>query len=94
MTMNSYQTAYWRRVNGENLARQAPEVKKTIREILDQLHSIEQCLYWAIDPEENPNSMWPSSLVEHAHALLDLGHDYRAALAAHPPPKDPDDNAA
>lgn len=80
--------AYQQRVNAERLERQAPPVKKIVKEILDQLKTIEQSMYWSIDGEQKSGGYWPSSLIEHAHALLDLGHDYRAALAANPPPED------
>jgi hypothetical protein len=90
--MTDYVTSYRRRINEALFARQAPAVQKTLKEILEELKSIEQCLYWAIDPDD-PVDMWPGSLIEHAHALLDLGHDYRAALKANPPPKDEEDAA-
>lgn len=84
-------TNYQQRINDALFARQAPEVQKTIKEILGQLKSIEQCLYWAIDPDD-PVEMWPGSLIEHAHALVDLGHEYRAALKVNPPPKYEDED--
>ena len=88
--MNSYQ----QRVNAERLARQAVEVKKTIKEILEQLKSIEQAMYWAIDPEDEAmRDQWVASVIEHAHALVDLGHEYRAALKTNPPPKEDQDAA-
>ena len=70
------------------LANQAPAVQTSAKEILKQLKSIEQCLYWALDPEEKDakRDQWALSLIEHAHALLDLGHEYRFTLLANPPP--------
>jgi hypothetical protein len=82
--MNSYQ----QRVNAERLARQAEPVKKLVKEILKELESIERCVYWAIDPEDALSDTWPSTIIERAHALVDMGHDYRAALKADPPPKE------
>jgi hypothetical protein len=88
--VNSYQTAYNLRRNAELLARQAPEVKKLVKEVLDELKSIEQSLYWALDADDGASDMWPASMIEHAHTLVDLGHDYNFALKAFPPPKDED----
>ena len=85
--MTEWQTNYNRRVNAERLARQAPDVKKLATEILEELKSIEQSVYWAIDPDDK-SGLWENSLIEHAHALVDLGHEYRAALKANPPPKE------
>ena len=87
--MTEWQDNYNRRVNAEHLARQAEPVKKLVQEILKELKSIEQSLYWAIDPEESDGGMqWSESLIEHAHALVDIGHEYKAALKANPPPKE------
>jgi hypothetical protein len=86
-------TSYQRRRNEALFARQAPAVQKIIKEILKELKTIEQSVYWAIDSDDSASDMWPESLIEHAHALLDLGHDYRAALKANPPLKD-EENAA
>lgn len=81
-------TAYQQRVNAENLANQAQPVELTVKEILKELKSIEQALYWALDDDaKNAAAYWASSLIEHAHALLDLGHEYRARLIENPPPK-------
>jgi hypothetical protein len=75
--------------------RQAPDVKTTAKQMLEALKTIEQYLYWAIDPEEKDGGRYFSwTLIEHAHALVDLGHAYRAALAAAPPPADDEDDAA
>ena len=86
--MTDWQTNYQRRVNAERLARQAEPVKKAAKEILEQLRTIEQQLYWALD--DDAPAYWPASLIEHAHALIDLGHEYKAALKANPPPEDED----
>ena len=91
--MTAWMDNYNRRVNAERLARQAPVVQKTAKEILAVLKDIEKGLYWALDPDDKA-CQWETSLIEHAHALLDYTHDYRAALKANPPPKDEDDDAA
>lgn len=84
---------YHDRINAERLERQAPDVKKLAQEILKELKSIEQSVYWALDPEEKDCGIqWSESLIEHAHALVDLGHDYKAALKANPPPKEDEEN--
>ncbi len=80
-------TAYQQRVNSERLERQAPEVQKIAKEILEELKGLERCLYWAIDPEDDP-MQWTASMIERAHALVDQTHEYRAALKADPPPKE------
>lgn len=86
---------YQDRINKERLARQAPEVKKTAKAILDQLKDIERYLYWAIDPEDRQSTGYNcGNLIDNAHALVDLGHEYRAALKANPPPKEDDDEDA
>ena len=84
-------TAYQDRVNTERLARQAPDVKRLAKEILDQLKTMEQQVYWALD--DDAPAYWPTSLIEHAHLLIDIGHDYRAALKANPPPLEDNDAA-
>jgi hypothetical protein len=89
--MTFYQTtSYQQRVNAERLARQAPAVQKTAKAILKETMAIDQCLYWALDPDKkNQGFYWLAGLIEHAHMLVDLGHEYRAelaaALAANPP---------
>ncbi len=89
----SHLTAYQARVNVERLERQAAGVQKTAKEILEELKSLEQSLYWALDPDERDGGIqWSESFIEHAHALVDLGHDYRAALKANPPLKEADED--
>lgn len=89
MTMTSYQE----RRNAENLACQDPHLQVAAKDILEELKRIERVLYWAIDPEETDGgAQWARSLIEHAHALLDLAHDYRQALKAYPSPKIPEEN--
>jgi hypothetical protein len=93
LAMTDWMTNYSRRVNAERLARQAPEVKKLAEEIGEELKSIEQYLYWAIDPDEKDSGQYfCRTLIEHAHALVDLGHEYHAALKANPPPLKTEEN--
>ena len=83
--MSDWMTNYQRRVNAENFERQSPPVQTTAKGILAELKSLEQCLYWALDPQEKDGGeQWSSNLIEHAHALLDCAHEYRAALKANP----------
>ena len=83
--MNQYQC----RVNAENFANQAQPVALAIKDILRELKAIEQAIYWAIHPgEKDGGAQWAASLIEHAHTLIDLGHEYRAALKANPPPNE------
>ena len=88
--MNQYQ----RRVNAERLARQAPDVQRTAKEIFEALKSVELYLYWSLDPEDNQDqgAYNVGNLIDHAHALVDLGHAWRAVLKANPPPKDQEDD--
>ena len=93
--MTEWMDNYNRRVNAERLARQAKEVKLAAEDIRSTLIDIERYLYWALDPSEKDGGQYYcQSLLEHAHALIDRAHDYRAALKANPPPKDEDDDAA
>lgn len=78
--------AYQQRVNAERLANQAPAVQKTAKEILEALKSVEQYMRWSLDPEEKDPSYFCTNLIDQAHALVDLGHAWRATLAANPPP--------
>jgi hypothetical protein len=88
--MNSYQE----RQNAERLARQAPPLQIAAKDILEQLKSIEQYVYWAFDPsEKDGGAYWAQSLLEHAHELIDQAHAFKIALAANPPPKEEDDAA-
>ena len=59
--MTEWQTNYNRRVNAERLARQALDVKKLATEILKELRSIEQSVYWAIDPDDKGADLWDNS---------------------------------
>ena len=90
--MNSYQA----RVNAETLARQAPDVQRTAKEILEALKDVERYLYWSLDPEDNKDqgAYNVGNLIDHAHALVDLGHAWRAVLKDNPPPKEPDEDDA
>lgn len=86
-------SSYQQRVSAERLAAQAPAVQKTAKAILDELKSLENYLHWALNPEDKDGRRyWLASLIEHAHMLVDLGHAYRAALAADPPPKEDDES--
>lgn len=92
--MTEWQTNYQRRVNAERLARQAPDVQKTVKAILEELKDVERYLYWALDPEDGSNGLAYNcgNLIDHAHGLIDLGHEFRAALKANPPPKEIDED--
>ena len=86
--MSSYQQS----VNAERLARQAPSVKKIAKDIFDAVKMIETYLYWAIDPaEKDAGQYYCRNLLERAHELVDLAHEFRAALKANPPPKEDED---
>lgn len=95
MTTTNWHRAWQQRRNEENLAAQAEPVKAAAKEILKELQQSEGCLYWSMDPEESDGGQqWATSLIEHAHALLDLAHEYRAALKANPPPQKVEDDEA
>jgi hypothetical protein len=85
---------YQDRINAERLKRQAPDVQRTAKEIFDALKDIERYLYWSIDPEDNKDggAYNVTNLIDNAHALLDLGHAWRAVLKANPPPKENDED--
>lgn len=83
---------YQDRVNAGRLERQAPVVKRTAKEIFDALKDVERYLYWSLDPEEDAKSLDYNitNMIDQAHLLVDLGHAWRAVLAANPPPNDDD----
>ena len=84
---------YTQRENIARLARQAPEVQKLAKELLDELKNVETYLYWAINPEEKDGgAYYCQSVIDHAHMLIDQAHEFRAALRANPPPKEDDDD--
>ena len=84
---------YTQRENTARLARQAPEVQKLAKEILDELRNVELYLSWAINPEEKDGgAYYCQSVIDHAHMLIDQAHYFRAALRANPPPKEDDEN--
>ena len=87
---------YRRRLNAERLARQAPAVQQTAKLILDELKDVERYLYWSLDPEDNQDqgAYNVMNLIDHAHALVDLGHAWRAVLKDNPPPKEDDQACA
>ena len=83
---------YTQRENVERLKRQAPEVQKIAKELLDELKNVELYLYWAINPEEKDGGRYYcQTLLDHAHMLIDQAHEFRAALKANPPPKEDDE---
>lgn len=84
-------TAYQDRVDAARLASQGVEVQKAAGAILDELANLRHYLYWALDPAEDA-AYYCQSLLDHAHMLVDLAHDYRAALKAHPPLPETDDD--
>ena len=86
--MTEWKDNYNRRVNAERMKRQAPDVQRTALEIREALKSIEQYMNWSLDPEENDPSYFVANLIDHAHALVDLGHAWRAVLKDNPPPKE------
>ena len=89
--MDKWMSEYQRRVAAERLARQAPDVQCTAKEIREALKSIEQYMLWSLDPsEKDGGSYYCTNLIDHAHSLVDLGHAWRAVLAANPPTKEPD----
>ena len=89
--MNSYQA----RVNAETLARQAPDVQRTAKEILEEIKSISQYMYWSLSSDNKDEGRYEiGCLIDHAHALVDLGHAWRAVLKDNPPPKEDEDDAA
>ena len=91
--MDTWMGEYQRRVNAERLARQAPDVQRTAKEIFDALKSIEQYLYWSLSPDNKDHGRYDcGNLIDHAHSLVDLGHAWRAVLAANPPPKEDEDD--
>ena len=51
--MSEWMDTYQNRVNAERLERQAPELKKTAKLILDELKDIERYLYWTLDQEKD-----------------------------------------
>ena len=92
--MDDWMNAYTRRVEAGRMARQAPDVQRTAKEILEALKNIEQYMRWSLDPsEKDGGAYYCQNLIDHAHALVDFGHAWRAVLAANPPPKEDDDAA-
>jgi hypothetical protein len=86
--MNSYRE----RMREERIARQAPEVQCAIKDLRETIKSIETYVAWALDPtEKDGGAYYTQNLLEHAHQLVDQAHAFRAALAAHPSPKDEDE---
>ena len=91
---DGWMTNYARRVNDMNLAAQHADVKRTAKEILEEIKTISQYMYWTLDPDEKDPSYFCTTLIEHAHTLVDLGHAWRAVIAANPPPKVEEEDAA
>ena len=72
-------TTYQQRRNAERLAAQHPDVQGAAQDILKQLKSIEQYVYWALGPEEKDGgAYYAQNLLEHAHELIDQAHAFRA----------------
>ena len=91
--MDKWMDSYQARVNDERLARQAPDVQRTAKEIFEALKDVERYLHWALDPsEKDGGAYYCQNLIDHAHALVDLGHAWRAVLTANPPPKEKEDD--
>ena len=91
--MDDWMNAYTRRVEAERLARQAPDVQRTAKEILEVLKSVEQYMRWSLNPaEKDGGAYYCQNLLERAHELVDLAHEFRAAFKANPPPKEDDDD--
>ena len=87
-------STYQQRVDAERLERQAQPVKLAARDLRETMKSIEQYLAWSLDPtEKDGGAYFCRNLIDHAHALLDYAHEYRAALTANPPPPEDDDAA-
>ena len=87
--------AYQQRVNAERLERQAQPVKQAAHDLREAMKSIEQYLYWALDPDEKDGgAYYTQNIIDHAHSLIDYAHAYRQALKANPPPKEDDEDQA
>lgn len=88
-------SAYRQRVDAANLAAAHQTVQDAAKSIMASLKSIENYLYWAIDPEEPAaeRTTWCRNIIEQAHELVDQAHLFRIRLEANPPQPEPDDAA-
>lgn len=61
------------------------ELLDAARAIVKACSAIADKTQWALDPEESEREQtyWAEGLVESAHELLDLAHDFKHALKAH-----------
>lgn len=85
---------YRQYMNEKRLAAQHPNVQGAAKDVLKQLKSIEQYIYWSLGPnEKDGGAYYAQNLLDHTHELVDLAHAYRSALKANPPPLE-DENAA
>jgi hypothetical protein len=75
---------YRAKVHAERLAEQAEPVKLVIEDIRTAIDSLQSNLFWALDPDEKERDYCLESVIERAHTLVDLAHDYRQALKANP----------
>ena len=86
-------SAYRSRMDAENLAAAPQTVQDAAKSILASLKSIEQNLYWSLDPEYAKESLYMCrSILEQAHELVDQAHLFRERLQANPPQLQPQDN--
>ena len=88
-------SAYRQRMDADNLAAAHPSVQDAAKSILASLKSIENYLYWSLDPEEPAAERvaWQRNMLEQAHELVDQAHLFRARLKANPPQPEPNDAA-
>ena len=91
-------SAYRQRMDADNLAAAHPSVQDVAKSILASLKSIENYLYWSLDPldPEEPAAeriAWTRNMLEQAHELVDQAHLFRVRLEAKPPQEPPDDAA-
>jgi hypothetical protein len=86
-------SAYRQRVDAANLAAAHQSVQDSAKSILANLKSIENYLYWTLDPEEPQPRYELNSIIEQAHELVDQAHEFRLRVRAHPPQPEPDDAA-
>jgi hypothetical protein len=88
-------SAYRQRVDAANLAASHHTVQDAAKSILASLKSIENYLYWALDPEEAAaeRMTWERNMIEQAHELVDQAHEFRLRVRANPPQPEPDDAA-
>ena len=80
-------SAYRQRMDADNLAAAHPSVQDAAKSIIASLKSIENYLYWSLDPEESAveRTAWQRNMLEQAHELVDQAHLFRVRLEANPP---------